>query len=64
MPVNKDPKKKRPKGRPAGDTESDKRAKKPEELGQETERDREYELADAEWKNLWDQTEVIDMDKW
>jgi hypothetical protein len=28
------------------------------------ERDREYALADAEWKNLWDATEVIDMDKW
>jgi hypothetical protein len=29
-----------------------------------TERDREQALADAEWKNLWDATEVIDMDKW
>lgn len=29
-----------------------------------TERDRELALADAEWKNLWDATEVIDMDKW
>lgn len=29
-----------------------------------TDRDREHALADAEWKNLWDATEVIDMDKW
>ncbi len=64
MPVNMDPKKKQreiyrqdKKVSPGPETES-------EDLGKETERDREHALADAEWKNLWDQTEVIDMDKW
>jgi hypothetical protein len=33
-------------------------------FGEETQKDREKDLADAEWKNLWDATEVIDMDKW
>jgi hypothetical protein len=33
-------------------------------FGETTERDKELALADAEWKNLWDATEVIDMDKW
>lgn len=33
-------------------------------LDEMTERDRELALADAEWKHLWDATEVIDMDKW
>jgi hypothetical protein len=32
-------------------------------FGTETDEDREKELADAELKNLWDATEVIDMDK-
>jgi hypothetical protein len=32
-------------------------------FGEETEADREKDLADAESKNLWDATEVIDMDK-
>jgi hypothetical protein len=32
-------------------------------FGEETEVDREKDLADAELKNLWDATEVIDMDK-
>lgn len=32
-------------------------------LENETERDRELALSDAEWKNLWDATEVIDMDR-
>ncbi|NGZ02374.1 MAG: hypothetical protein CV090_04915 [Nitrospira sp. WS238] len=31
-------------------------------FGTETAEDREKELADAELKNLWDATEVIDMD--
>jgi hypothetical protein len=33
-------------------------------FGEDTEVDREKANADAEWKNLWDATEVIDMDKW
>jgi hypothetical protein len=32
-------------------------------FGDETDVDREKDLADAELKNLWDATEVIDMDK-
>jgi hypothetical protein len=32
-------------------------------FGEETDTDREKDLADAELKNLWDATEVIDMDK-
>jgi hypothetical protein len=32
-------------------------------FGEETEEDRVKALADAEQKNLWEATEVIDMDK-
>jgi len=65
MPVNMDPSKKRfkkqtPEENPASASNEPARSN-PEEP---TERDREYALADAEWKNLWDATEVIDMDKW
>ena len=63
MPINMDPKKKRldlfgPK-EAEGD---DQPTVSSEEFGKETEQDREKALADAEWKNLWDATEVIDMD--
>jgi len=34
------------------------------QFGEETEEDREKAIADAERKNLWDATEVIDMDNW
>jgi hypothetical protein len=64
MPVNMDPAKKhrrrhaetgeRPGAAPAH------AVKKP--LEEETEEDRLKALADAEKKNLWDATEVIDMD--
>jgi hypothetical protein len=33
------------------------------QFGEETEEDRVKEMADAEQKNLWEATEVIDMDK-
>jgi hypothetical protein len=33
-------------------------------FGEDTEEDRAKALADAERKNLWDATEVIDMDTW
>jgi hypothetical protein len=64
MPVNMDPAKKRarrleqpldrsgPSPAPAGK----------KQFGEETEEDRQKALADAEKKNLWDATEVIDMD--
>ncbi|MEX5214649.1 MAG: hypothetical protein NW703_10845 [Nitrospiraceae bacterium] len=64
MPVNMIPNKKRSNpateaapqiSLPAGETQ---------DPTQETKEDREKALADAEAKNLWDATEVIDMDKW
>ncbi len=69
MPVNMDPAKKR--RRPKRTTEPTPqetrtdRASSPAGIafGTETNEDREKELADAELKNLWDATEVIDMDK-
>ncbi len=70
MPVNMDPKNRRRRGRQAGeqaDPESGSTNADPiatNTFGQETEEDREKEIADAEWTNLWDATEVIDMDKW
>jgi hypothetical protein len=38
-------------------------AQEPKQFGEETEEDRFKALADAEKKNLWDATEVIDMDR-
>lgn len=61
MPVNMDPSKKRRRmNQPA---EPDQANTPPTAFGQETDADREKDLADAEAKNLWDATEVIDMDK-
>jgi len=69
MPVNMDPSKKRRRpqttttsvaeDRLTGTTATPLR----KSFGEETEADREKDLADAELKNLWDATEVIDMDK-
>ena len=69
MPVNMDPKKKLKKPGAEHPSASDPAAAgqaetAPKEFGEETQEDREKALADAEWKNLWDATEVIDMDKW
>jgi len=68
MPVNMDPKKRRrgPAAEEAQDRpESPETAEaKPHDPFSETEQDREKALADAESKNLWDATEVIDMDTW
>ncbi len=61
MPVNMDPSKKRRKL-----NQSAERAHANQHqaaFGEENETDREKDLADAESKNLWDATEVIDMDK-
>jgi hypothetical protein len=64
MPVNMDPGKKhrrRPLDAPVqSDTPQAPSARK--QFGEETEEDRIKALADAEKKNLWDATEVIDMD--
>lgn len=70
MPVNMDPSKKRRKteATQATDEQSAVKSQQPSKTGalpdEPTDRDREHALADAEWKNLWDATEVIDMDKW
>jgi hypothetical protein len=69
MPVNMDPAKKRRRPQrttePAPQEAHTDRASPPADtaFGTETDQDREKELADAELKNLWDATEVIDMDK-
>lgn len=69
MPVNMDPAKKRrkqPETPEADSSQSDKaqtKPKQPVQFGEETEEDRVKALADAESKNLWEATEVIDMDK-
>lgn len=61
MPVNMDPSKKRRRlNQPAERTHTN---QQPAAFGEETDADREKDLADAESKNLWDATEVIDMDK-
>ena len=65
MPVNMDPAKKH-RRRPAGTAERPSPAPATAEgkvFGEETEEDRQKALADAEKKNLWDATEVIDMDR-
>ncbi|HET8579980.1 MAG TPA: hypothetical protein VFL31_03200 [Nitrospiraceae bacterium] len=70
MPVNMDPKKRRPRPEPqevpakSGPPTQGSAKPRPKKFGEETDEDREKALADAEWKNLWDATEVIDMDKW
>ncbi|MBM3855120.1 MAG: hypothetical protein FJ399_18525 [Verrucomicrobia bacterium] len=61
MPVNMDPSKKR--RRLNQSTEQTHATTQPKVFGEETDADREKDLADAESKNLWDATEVIDMDK-
>ncbi|MCX5723856.1 MAG: hypothetical protein NTX84_04930 [Nitrospirae bacterium] len=68
MPVNMDPAKKRKRQpRPeavaaASETETVLQTNVVP-FGEETEEDRVKDLADAELKNLWEATEVIDMDK-
>jgi hypothetical protein len=69
MPVNMDPAKKRrrqPSPPEADSTPSEQNSSVPKQavqFGEETEEDRVKESADAELKNLWEATEVIDMDK-
>jgi hypothetical protein len=68
MPVNMDPAKKwkRSPSPPEADSSPSKKATGPTQatqFGDETEEDRVKALADAEQKNLWEATEVIDMDK-
>ncbi|MFO0699801.1 MAG: hypothetical protein U0236_11270 [Nitrospira sp.] len=69
MPVNMDPLKKRRRVQaqttPAPSPTFNGTASSPprQTFGVETEEDREKDLADAEMRNLWEATEVIDMDK-
>ena len=69
MPINMDPAKKRRRQPSPPETDSSPSEKEqtlPTQavpFGEETEEDRVKALADAELKNLWEATEVIDMDK-
>lgn len=68
MPVNMDPAKKRKRQpRPEAVTAASEQGTalpgKVVPFGEETEEDRVKDLAEAELKNLWEATEVIDMDK-
>ncbi len=69
MPVNMDPAKKWKKPPSPAETDPARSEKKQPvpahaaQFGEETEEDRVKALADAEQKNLWEATEVIDMDK-
>lgn len=63
MPVNMDPAKKRRRTpQPEPNTTPSGAPAVHHPFGEETEEDRVKALADAEKKNLWDATEVIDMD--
>jgi len=63
MPINMDPAKKH-RRQPRNQAQV-KTTPEPSKgrFGEETEEDRIKALADAEKKNLWDATEVIDMDR-
>lgn len=67
MPVNMDPSKKRRREPqptiPASIEMQGTAPVVPRRFGEETDVDREKDLAEAELNNLWDATEVIDMDK-
>lgn len=64
MPINMDPAKKHRRQQAGLPAHPEKTTHQPPKnrFGEETEEDRIKALADAEKKNLWDATEVIDMD--
>jgi hypothetical protein len=69
MPINMDPSKRKRKPATAEERSDDRTGTENKDpgkakFGEETEQDREKAIAEAEWKNLWDATEVIDMDTW
>jgi hypothetical protein len=68
MPVNMDPKRKRkPKSASSSDDPSVQkppRKKSANPASGDPDSPTEADLAEKEWKNLWEATEVIDMDKW
>jgi hypothetical protein len=69
MPVNMDPNRRKRKQATSEEASGEQQAQDNKapgkaKFGEETEQDREKAIAEAEWKNLWDATEVIDMDTW
>ncbi|MDR4480645.1 MAG: hypothetical protein R3B37_12995 [Nitrospira sp.] len=65
MPVNMDPSKRRRRQQAEQDSSAaDQEDTQNKRFGEDTDADREKASAEAELKNLWDATEVIDMDNW
>ena len=65
MPVNMDPtKRRRRQSFEQAAAAADQDSSQTKQFGEDTEADREKAIAEAELKNLWDATEVIDMDTW
>ncbi len=66
MPVNMDPSKRRRRQPVEQSTASEapEGTVQTKKFGEDTDADREKAIAEAELKNLWDATEVIDMDNW
>ena len=65
MPVNLDPtKRRRRQSVEQAAAAADQDSSQTKQFGEDTEADREKAIAEAELKNLWDATEVIDMDTW
>ena len=65
MPVNMDPtKRRRRQSAEQAAAAADQDSGHTKRFGEDTEADREKAIAEAELKNLWDATEVIDMDTW
>ncbi|MBP8117351.1 MAG: hypothetical protein H8K05_12225 [Nitrospira sp.] len=65
MPVNMDPtKRRRRQSVEQVAAEAGQNTSQTTRFGEDTEADREKARAEAELKNLWDATEVIDMDTW
>lgn len=66
MPVNMDPNKRRRRqsAEQSDSSETQQDGVRTKRFGEDTDADREKAIADAELKNLWDATEVIDMDNW
>ena len=63
MPVNMDPtKRRRRQSVEQAAAAADQDSSQIKQFGEDTEADREKAIAEAELKNLWDATEVIDMD--
>jgi hypothetical protein len=61
MPVNMDPKRKRKPEAEGAEPTTEQTAKS---KSQDPNAPSEADLAEKEWKNLWEATEVIDMDTW